>query len=91
MGRCLLITVLAKFQSRPKVPEYAVTCRYTPDGYTSDRAKTALYSCEAYSDSSRVEITQSVQFTVFRLGRRLSGSDQIRLGCIHEGLVSVAH
>jgi len=42
VGRCLLMTVLAEFQSRPKVPKYALTCIHTPDGCTSDRAKTAL-------------------------------------------------
>ncbi len=37
----MLTSVLAEFQSRPKVPKYALTCIHTLDGYTSDRAKTA--------------------------------------------------
>ena len=31
----MLVTVLAEFQSRPKVPKYALTCIHTVDRYTS--------------------------------------------------------
>ncbi len=70
----MLMTVLAEFQSRPKVPKYALTCIHTVDRYTSYRAKNSMHTHKLlslafcrYEDVCSLDIIVTITFLVHTL------------------------